>query len=57
MVLPELSRLGEPYRTSALQNLECYRQLVGAPRGMVVERRYQTDCFGAKGELDPLSHA
>ena len=57
IVLPELSRLGEPYSTSALQNLDCYRQLVGAPRGMVVERLYQTDCFGPKGAVDPLSHA
>jgi hypothetical protein len=55
--LPEMLRLGEPYRTSALQNLSCCLQPVGAPRGMVPERLYQTDCFGRKGELDPLSHA
>ena len=64
MCLPELSRLGEPYRTSALQNLECFRQFVarydgdfGARRGMAAERYLQTDCFGPKGTLDPLSHA
>jgi hypothetical protein len=62
--LPELVRLGEPYRTSALQNLECFRQFVarydgdfGARRGMTAERYLQTDCFGPKGTLDPLSHA
>jgi hypothetical protein len=55
--LPELMRLGGPYRASALQNLDCFLQDVGAPRGMAVERYYQTDCFGPKGELDPLSHA
>jgi len=62
--LPEMLRLGEPYRTSALQNLECFRQFVarrdgdfGARRGMTAERYLQTDCFGAKGTLDPLSHA
>jgi hypothetical protein len=62
--LPEMLRLGEPYRTSALQNLECFRQFIarwdgdfGARRGMTAERYLQTDCFGAKGTLDPLSHA
>ncbi|MFL6018844.1 MAG: hypothetical protein ACJ74V_15065, partial [Gaiellaceae bacterium] len=62
--LPELMRLGEPYGASALQNLECFRQFVarhdddfGARRGMAVERYFQTDCFGPKGEIDPLSHA
>jgi hypothetical protein len=62
--LPELMRLGEPYRTSALQNLECFRQFIarrdgdfGARRGMAAERYLQTDCFGPKGTLDPLSHA
>src|SRR5581483_7373304 len=62
--LPELMRLGEPYRTSALQNLECFRQFIarrdgdfGAQRGMAAERYLQTDCFGPKGTLDPLSHA
>jgi hypothetical protein len=62
--MPELMRLGEPYRTSALQNLECFRQFIaredgdfGARRGMAVERYFQTDCFGPKGELDRLSHA
>jgi hypothetical protein len=62
--LPELLRLGEPYATSALQNLECFRRFVaqedgdlGAYRGMAAERYLQTDCFGPKGTLDPLSHA
>jgi hypothetical protein len=62
--LPELLRLGEPYRTSALQQLECFRQFIarydgdfGARRGMVAERYLQTDCFGPKGTLQPLSHA
>jgi hypothetical protein len=62
--LPELLRLGEPYRTSALQNLECFRQCIarwdgdlGARRGMAAERYLQTDCFGRKGDLQPLSHA
>jgi hypothetical protein len=62
--LPEMLRLGEPYRTSALQNLECFRQFIarfdgdfGARRGMAAERYLQTDCFGPKGTLDPLSHA
>ena len=57
-------QLGEPYRTSALQNLECFRQFIarsdgdfGARRGMAAERYLQTDCFGPKGTLDPLSHA
>jgi len=62
--LRELACLGEPYRTSALQNLECFRQFIarddgdfGAQRGMAVERYFQTDCFGDKGGIDPLSHA
>jgi hypothetical protein len=62
--LAELLRLGEPYRTSALQNFECFRQFVArydgdfdARRGMAAERYLQTDCFGPKGTLDPLSHA
>ncbi len=62
--LPEMLRLGEPYATSALQQLECFRQLIarydgdfGARRGMAAERYLQTDCFGPKGTLDPLSHA
>jgi hypothetical protein len=62
--LPEMLQLGEPYRTSALQNLECFRQFVarydgdfGAQRGMTAERYLQTDCFGPKGTVDPLSHA
>ncbi|HZS23547.1 MAG TPA: hypothetical protein VFA30_01050 [Gaiellaceae bacterium] len=62
--LPELLRLGEPYATSALQQLECFRQFIarsdgdfGARTGMAAERYLQTDCFGPKGTLDPLSHA
>jgi len=62
--LPEMLRLGEPYRTAALQHLECFRQLIarfdgdfGARRGMAAERYLQTDCFGPKGTLQPLSHA
>jgi hypothetical protein len=62
--LPEMLLLGEPYRTSALQNFDCFRQFIarsdgdfGARRGMAAERYLQTDCFGPKGTLDPLSHA
>jgi hypothetical protein len=62
--LPELLRLGEQYATSALQQLECFRQFIarydgdfGAQRGMAAERYLQTDCFGPKGTLQPLSHA
>jgi len=62
--LPELMRLGEPYRASALENLDCFRQFVaredgdfGARKGMAAERYLQTDCFGPKGTLQPLSHA
>ena len=62
--LPEMLKLGEPYRTSAFQNLACFRQFIaredgdfGARRGMAAERYLQTDCFGPKGTLDPLSHA
>jgi hypothetical protein len=62
--LPEFVRLGEPYRTSALQHLECFRQFIarhdgdfGARRGMAAERYLQTDCFGPKGTLEPLSHS
>jgi hypothetical protein len=61
---PEMLRLGEPYATSALQHLECFRQFIarhdgdfGARRGMAAERYLQTDCFGPKGTLQPLSHA
>jgi hypothetical protein len=67
--LPELLRLadatGDPYyRDAALENLACFRQLIarhdgdfGAGKGMAAERYLQTDCFGPKGTLDPLSHA
>jgi hypothetical protein len=57
-------RLGEPYRASALENVDCFRQFIaredgdfGARRGMAAERYLQTDCFGHKGTLLPLSHA
>jgi hypothetical protein len=62
--LPEFVALGEPYRTSALQHLECFRQAIarydgdfGARKGMQAERYLQTDCFGPKGDLQPLSHS
>ena len=62
--LPEFVALGEPYRTSVLQHLECFRQFIarrdgdfGARKGMAAERYLQTDCFGPKGTVDPLSHA
>jgi hypothetical protein len=62
--LPEFAALGEPYRTSVLQQLECFRQFIarydgdfGARRGMAAERYLQTDCFGPKGTVQPLSHA
>jgi hypothetical protein len=67
--LPELLRLAEAtgdayYREAALENLACFRQLLarrdgdfGAQKGMAAERYLQTDCFGPKGTLDPLSHA
>ena len=56
---------GDPhYAKRAGEHLACYRQLIarhdgdfGAQRGMAAERYLQTDCFGAKGTLDPLSHA
>jgi hypothetical protein len=69
MCLPELLRLADAtgddyYRRSALENLACFRQCVarhdgdfGARKGMAAERYLQTDCFGPKGTLDPLSHA
>jgi hypothetical protein len=62
--LPEFVTLGEPYRTSVLQQLECFRQFIarydgdfGAQKGMAAERYLQTDCFGPKGMVQPLSHA
>jgi hypothetical protein len=62
--LPEMLKLGEPYRTSALQHLSCFRQFIarfdgdfGAKRGMAAEKYLQTDCFGTKGTLEPVSHA
>lgn len=67
--LPELIRLaravGEPwYEQTTRENLACFRQFVarhdgdfGAMKGMTSERYYQTDVFGEKGGLLPLSHA
>jgi hypothetical protein len=67
--LPEMLRLAEAtgdayYRDAALENLACFRQCIarhdgdfGARKGMAAERYLQTDCFGPKGTLDPLSHA
>jgi len=67
--LPEMLQLAEAtgddyYRRSALENLACFRQCIGrhdgdfgARKGMAAERYLQTDCFGPKGTLDPLSHA
>jgi hypothetical protein len=67
--LPELVRLAEAtgeghYRQTARTNLACFRQFIAredgdfnAYRGMAAERYYQTDCFGPKGMLHPLSHA
>ncbi len=67
--LPEMLRLAgatgdDHYRDAALENLTCFRQSIarhdgdfGARRGMAAERYLQTDCFGPKGTLDPLSHA
>ncbi|HVM69175.1 MAG TPA: hypothetical protein VM204_04985 [Gaiellaceae bacterium] len=53
----------ERYRTAALEHLSCFRQSIarhdgdlGARKGMAAERYLQTDCFGPKGHLDPLSH-
>jgi hypothetical protein len=61
---PEFLALGEPYATSARQHLECFRQFIarwdgdfGALKGMQGERYLQTDVYGAKGDLQPLSHA
>ena len=62
--LPEFAALGEPYRTSVLQQLECFRQFIarydgdfGALKGMAAERYLQTDCYGPKGTVQPLSHS
>ena len=67
--LPELLRLADAtgdssYRATALESLSCFRQFIarhdgdfGAQKGMAAERYLQTDCFGPKGTLDPLSHA
>jgi hypothetical protein len=67
--LPDLLRLAaatgdEHYARAAHENLACFRQSIaredgdlGARRGMAAERYLQTDCFGPKGTLDPLSHA
>ena len=66
---PELVRLaeltGDPwYRDRARETLACFRQFIArgdgdfnARRGMAPERYYQTNCFGPKGAIGPLSHA
>jgi hypothetical protein len=67
--LPDMLRLAQAtgdayYRETAVESLACFRQLIarhdgdfGARKGMAAERYLQTDCFGPKGTLDPLSHA
>ncbi len=67
--LPEMVRLaeltGDPwYLERTRENLACFRQFVArddgdfnARRGMTPERFYQTNCFGPKGAIGPLSHA
>lgn len=52
------------YAERAREHLDCARQFIarhdgdfGARRGMATERYYQTDVFGRKGDLLPLSHA
>jgi hypothetical protein len=69
IALTELLRLADAtgddyYRRCALENVACFRQCIarhdgdfGARKGMAAERYLQTDCFGPKGTLDPLSHA
>ncbi|HET7027969.1 MAG TPA: hypothetical protein VFI28_09780 [Candidatus Limnocylindrales bacterium] len=66
---PELVRLsravGDPwYAVRAAEHLAAARQFIAredadfnARRGMAPERLYQTDSFGPKGGLGPLSHA
>jgi hypothetical protein len=67
--LTEMARLAQAvdddyYLRTTRQNLASCRQFIahddgdlGARRGMMPERFFQTDCFGPKGTLDPLSHA
>ena len=67
--VPEMIELAhatgdDVYRRATRQNLACFRQFIAredgdfnAYRGMAAERYYQTDCFGAKGMIHPLSHA
>jgi hypothetical protein len=67
--LPEMVRLSEltgddHYTDRTRENLACFRQFVArsdgdfnARRGMAPERYYQTNCFGPKGAIGPLSHA
>lgn len=66
---PELVRLGRAlgdgwYGTRAAEHFAAARQFIArsdgdfnARRGMAPERLYQTDCFGPKGAIGPLSHA
>ncbi len=67
--LPEMVRLARMtgdrhYLRRSRETLACFRQFIarhdgdfGARRGMAPERYLQTACFGAKGEIGPLSHA
>jgi hypothetical protein len=69
IALPEMVRLAQLtgdawYLERTRENLACFRQFIarhdgdfGARRGMAPERYYQTNCFGPKGEIGPLSHA
>ncbi|MFN2520774.1 MAG: hypothetical protein ABR525_07000 [Candidatus Limnocylindria bacterium] len=69
MALPEMLSLSrhagdDHYRRRTADNVRCALQWLaqydgdlGAHRGMAPERLYNTNCFGAKGELDPISHA
>ena len=42
---------------SCRQFIACEDGDLGARRGMMPERLFQTDCLGPKGTLGPLSHA
>jgi hypothetical protein len=66
---PEMVRLArltgdDWYTERTRENVACFRQFVArrdgdfnARRGMTPERYYQTNCFGPKGAIGPLSHA
>lgn len=69
IALPEMLKLWQAtgdrhYLQRTRDNLACFLQSVarhdgdfGARRGMATERFYNTNCFGAKGEVLSLSHA